>query len=114
MNTEEQPNIKFIYKYSDEYNPKYSNGAIGGVTPTGEIVASFYFERLPLPKTVEQKVDIDGSLSDLVSVDPKDHDLNIIRFIDHGVILNLKSAKGFHAWLGQKILDLERRESSKK
>lgn len=43
------PSIKIKYIFRDHYNPVYANGAYGGITPSGEIVASFYFEKHPLP-----------------------------------------------------------------
>ena len=36
------------------------------MTPQGEIVANFYFERLPLPKVVEQRVNPEGKLGEVV------------------------------------------------
>ena len=99
--------LTFIYKYSDEYNPEYVNGAIGGKNPAGELVVNFYLERMPLPKKVQHAVNPDGSLGEPF-IDPEDHSSNIIRFISSGVVMNLNSAKQLHAWLGQKIKELER------
>ncbi len=112
MQSEENQNVKFIYRYSDDYNPVYANGAIGGLTPQGEIVANFYFERLPVPKAVEQSVNPEGKLGDVVSIDPPEHNVNIIRFIEQGVIFNLKSAKQFNTWLSNKVQELEQREQA--
>ena len=109
MQSDEKTKVNFIYKYSDDYNPIYANGAIGGLTPQGEIVANFYFERLPLPKVVEQRVNPEGKLGEVVSTDPAEHQFNIIRFIEQGVIFNLKSAKEFNTWLSKKVQELEQR-----
>ena len=99
--------INFIYKFSEDYNPKYVNGAYGGVSPTGEIVANFYLERMPIPKKVEQEVTKDGKLGDEIRTEPESHGHNMIRFVETGVVFNLRHAKEFHAWLGTKIGELE-------
>jgi hypothetical protein len=109
MNTQTKSikQINFIYKFSENYNPKYVNGAYGGVNPSGEIVANFYLERMPIPKKVEQKVKEDGSIGAEIKIEPESHGRNFIRFIETGVVFDLKHAKDFHAWLGTKISELE-------
>lgn len=42
-------NLKFKYKFPENFNPTYTNGVYGGIAPQGEIVMNFFFERPPLP-----------------------------------------------------------------
>lgn len=69
--------IRFKYIYEECYNPKYCNGAYGGLSPRGEIVMNFYLERTPLPKEQTHKVD-SGKLGDLISTDPDDLQSTIV------------------------------------
>jgi hypothetical protein len=99
--------LNFIYKFPEDYNPKYVNGAYGGISPSGEIVANFYLERIPIPYKVVQEIKKDGSLGDEVGTEPESHGRNLIRFVETGVVFDLRHAKEFHLWLGTKISELE-------
>ena len=103
--------FKYIFKY--DYNPVYVNGAHGGVSPRGEIVANFYLERQPLPNEITHAINPDGSIAaDVVAVDPEHLESTIIRYVSNGVVLNLQNAKALHNWLGDKIVELERMMAS--
>jgi hypothetical protein len=99
--------FKYIFKY--DYNPVYVNGAHGGVSPRGEIVANFYLERQPLPNEITHAINPDGTIgADVVAVDPENLDSTIVRYVSSGVVLNHPNAKALHAWLGEKVAELER------
>ena len=99
--------FKYIFKY--DYNPVYINGAHGGVSPRGEIVANFYLERQPLPNEITHAINPDGTIgADIIDVDPKNLNNIIVRYVSSGVVLNHQNAKALHTWLGDKIAELER------
>lgn len=103
--------IKFVYKFPDNYNPVYINGAYGGVTPKGEIVANFYLERHPLPYTEAVTIDESGRIAGPVQItEPQGHDANVLRYVSTGVVMNLESAKLLQEWLDQQIRLLEGRQ----
>jgi len=100
----DQPtSVKFKYLFADDYIPSYVNGAIGGITPQGEIVINFYLERFPLPNTEIFEVTEEGKLAEKKSVDPEDYARSLVRQVTHGVVLNLKTARQVHEWLRQQI-----------
>ena len=66
-------NIIFKYIFEDDYNPKYVNGAYGGITPKGEIIVIFFLERHGLPKSETISISEDGKLGDEIEREPKDH-----------------------------------------
>ncbi|MBA7707990.1 hypothetical protein ES703_116877 [subsurface metagenome] len=99
--------VEFKYKFPDDYNPKYVNGAYGGIGPRGELVVNFYLERQPIPKEETYEVTKKGVLGGLLDRTPEDLRSKIIRFIQTGVVLNLESAKIIHKWLGDHIKSLE-------
>jgi len=49
MELEKTDKIKFKYVFDPLYNPRFINGAYGGMNNTGEIVVHFFFERAALP-----------------------------------------------------------------
>lgn len=88
--------FKMKYIFQNDYNPIYINGAYGGVTPSGEIVASFYFERHPLPNS-------ETWLQDKAEVDPKDLASSAVRVVESGIIVSPRTAKILAEWLLEKV-----------
>lgn len=107
MKRDEDKGIKFKYKFPKEYNPKYANGAIGGISTNGEIIVNFYLERQGLPYSITNEIDSEGNVGMEIAREPKDYDSSIIRYVDTGVVLSLNSAKKIHEWLGRHIETLE-------
>ncbi len=100
--------MKFKYIFDDDYNPKYANGAYGGLTPRGEIVVNFFFERTALPKSQTHEITEKGILGDEIDSDPKDLKRSIIRYVDTGIIVNPETAKIIIDWLQKKVETLEK------
>ena len=100
--------ITFKYKFADDYNPRYVNGAYGGVGPQGELIINFYMERQPIPKQESYKLQKAGQLGDPISRVPDDLKSQVIRFVQTGIVLNLESAKRVLGWLKGHVERLER------
>ena len=102
------PSITFKYIFKYDYNPIYVNGAHGGISPRGEIIANFYLERPPLPNEITHAINPDGSIgTEVVAVDPEDLNSSIVRYVSNGVVLSHQNAKALHGWLGEQIEALE-------
>lgn len=95
--------IKVKYKYADDYNPQYVNGAHGGINVQGEIVANFYFERVPMPNSITHEVTKEGGLGNIVATEPEDLTKSVLRYVQSGIVMNLEVAKQIHKWLGNQI-----------
>ena len=106
--------IRFKYIFEDDYNPKYVNGAFGGVSPQGEIIVNFYLERIPLPYEDHHELYSDGHISQIKSRKPDDFEGTMIRYIQSGIVVSLEQAKSIQAWLGSKIEEAEKIEMIKK
>lgn len=106
--------IKFKYIYDDDYNPKYANGAYGGITPRGEIAVHFYFERPGLPYYQSNEIDEKGKIGPELAREPEDIQSSFVRVIENGVILDLRSAKTIVDWLNDKIVVLEKANESQR
>ncbi len=102
--------IKFKYIFSDDYNPKYVNGAYGGIGPRGEIVINFFMERAPMPKSQTYLIENGKQAKELSDKRmPEDLQESLVRFVQNGIILDHKNAKEIHKWLGEHIVNLEKR-----
>jgi len=101
------PTLAFKYIFTYDYNPVYVNGAHGGVSPRGELVANFYLERQPLPNEITHAITSAGAIGDVTDVDPKDLNNSLVRFVPCGIVLNYPNARNLHQWLGEKISEME-------
>lgn len=99
--------IKCKYIFDDAYNPKYVNGAQGGISPQGEIVVNFYLERSALPNSQTFSFDGKNLGDDDIAAEPKDLKNSFVRVIENGVVMNYQTAKAIHKWLGEHIVKLE-------
>lgn len=104
-NNDSSVSFKYIFKY--DYNPVYVNGAHGGISARGELVANFYLERQPLPNEITHAITSEGAIGDITDVDPKDLNNSLVRYVPCGIVLNYANAVNLHQWLGDKITELE-------
>jgi hypothetical protein len=105
----EKDKMKCKYIFPNDYNPKYVNGAQGGISLQGEIVINFYHERLALPNSQTFEVSSNGLLGNEVQAlsEPRDLKESFVRFIQGGVVVNYPAAKEIHRWLGENLKILE-------
>ncbi len=104
---QKKPEITFKYVFNYGYNPSYVNGAQGGFSPRGEMVINFYLERQPLPESITHEITPEGAIGRETEVEPEDLPNSMVRFIDTGVVMSYENAKIFHAWLGEKLREVE-------
>ncbi len=102
-----KPELTFKYVFNYAYNPSYVNGAQGGFSPRGEMVINFYLERQPLPDAITHEITPEGAIGRETGVEPKDLAASMVRFIDTGVVMSYENAKVFHAWMGDKLREVE-------
>jgi hypothetical protein len=100
--------VSFKYIFTYDYNPVYVNGAHGGVSPRGELVANFYLERQPLPNEITHAISKEGAIGDITAVEPDDLHSSLVRYVPCGIVLNYDNACNLHQWLGDKIAEMER------
>jgi hypothetical protein len=103
----QKPEITFKYVFNYGYNPSYVNGAQGGFSPRGELVINFYLERQPLPEAISHEITAQGAIGRETNVEPADLASSMVRYIDTGVVMNYENAKVFHAWMGEKLREVE-------
>lgn len=111
--SEKKNELKFKYIFDQSYNPVYTNGAHGGVTPRGELIVNFYLERQPLPNALSHEISANGSIGQETGVEPADLHRSFVRHISSGVVLNRQTAIEIHTWLGEKLKEMETMEKAK-
>jgi len=101
--------FKYKYKFKKGYNPVYVNGAYGGVTHQEEIILNFFLERMALPRAQEFEINEDKVIdtNKPIAWDPIDLERSYIRYVQNGIILDLKRAKIIRDFLNDQIKKLE-------
>ena len=111
--SKDKPQITFKYIFTYDYNPLYVNGAHGGVSPRGELVVNFYLERPPLPNAISHEINQNGTIGSEASVEPRDLNASLVRYVSTGVVLSHQTARDLHSWIGDKIRELEALEQAR-
>jgi hypothetical protein len=108
---EENNKFKIKYKFDPAYSPTYVNGVYGGVSSRGELVAHFYLERWPLPKSQTFNISPESAGAEIVEErTPPDLSNSAIRMVDVGIIMEREMAIMFHNWLTNTLFPSEKGE----
>ncbi len=99
--------IAFDYIKAANFRAIRADGAIGGVTPAGQIHLALYSERLPIPRRTVHDLDKSGQLGKAIESETIKRDA-IVREMEIDVFVNIDVARNLHTWLGQKIVEWER------
>lgn len=99
--------VAFDYIKTAQFRSIHADGAIGGITPNGNIHLAFYSERPAIPRRVVQRVTPSGALGDEVQ-ERRESRNSIVRELDSDLFLSLSVAKGVQKWLGERIAELEK------
>lgn len=102
MEKREPPNeiskVRFIYNDPEDYQRYFINGAVGGLTPRGELICNFFFEYKELPDSEEAVVE-DGKLKIL---NEPISEPEIFREIKCSIILRPEEARSIAGWFAAK------------
>lgn len=110
--------LQFHYIKSPEYRETACHGALGGVTPQRKIWMALFSERGPIPRVVEfeitapegeEAVEFNESAAVPAHVDQRH---GVIRHVELTAYMDLDVATRLHAWLGQRIAELQRADNS--
>lgn len=93
--------VTLHYIKSNYFRTIHADGAIGGLTPRGELFLSLYSERPPLPDVVVQAIE-NGQLGKEIIEQRKGIE-GILREIEVGVVMDLNVAKAVVTWLQERI-----------
>ena len=101
-------NIKKLtlnYLKTGSYRSIHSDGAIGGITPAGNIHISFYNERLPIPKKAVHSISEDGQLGEIIEQEKLD---GVVREMEVDVVMSVNSARNLYDWLGKRLTEIDK------
>ena len=99
--------VAFDYIKSQHFRVVRADGAIGGLTPAGDIHFALYTERHPIPRRLVHQMD-EGGLGAVLPNETVSRDA-IVREMDVDIFVNIGVARSLHQWLGEKIAECENR-----
>jgi hypothetical protein len=102
MPDETPPTISFHYIKSNFFRVVHTDGALGNVTPSGNIFVSFYSERGPIPQIMTHEITESGQVG-TEHQDERVGKKGIIREVEVGAMMSVETATSFVAWLQEKI-----------
>jgi hypothetical protein len=112
--TDQEPEtVIFEYIKSQAFRSIHADGAIGSVTPSGNLHIAFYNERAPIPRMMVHEKNIDGSLGTPIPEQTVTRP-GIVREMDVDVILSPKALDALLDWLVERKKDLAKIERQQK
>ena len=106
--------VKFHYLKGSLFRVIHADGAMGGITPRGNIHMAFYSERAAIPREHVHRLDASGRLGERIDEETVSRE-GIVREMDVDVIMSIADATGLRDWLTQQIESvrtLKQQESS--
>ncbi len=101
-NSVQNQKIKFHYIKGNFFHVAHVDGAIGGVTPSGDIFVSVYSQRGAIPQITVQPVTEAGELGPELSEERVSKE-GIVREVEIGLVMHPNVAKGLMDWLREKL-----------
>lgn len=94
--------IKFHYIKSNSFRVVHVDGVFGGLSPTGEISASLFSQRPPIPQLTVQTLKSENELGDEIVAERVSKD-GIVREMEVSLVLSPQVAEAFAKWLMERV-----------
>ena len=102
--------VDFHYIKSNSFRVIYAHGAMGSITPSGEIYFSLYNERAAMPRRITHEVTKDNQLGAILESEGR---TGYVRELEAGVILTAENATSLRDWLTERIGEINRLKAKK-
>ncbi len=97
--TNKNNSVDIHYEKNPLYRTIHADGAVGGVTPLNQVNINFYSTRNSIPKSMNQKINDDGTLNEESIEISTDSKSGIIREIEIGLYMNRQTALDIYNFL---------------
>ena len=111
--------IRFDYLKSNLHRVIHVDGGIGGPSPNGHLVVSFFTERAPIPQQTEHRVQVAEGEKDVGVLGEELRESRVsrdavIREVDVSLVLDYKTASTIYTWLGTQLAAMKSVEAIKR
>ncbi len=97
--------ITFHFKKSNLFRVIHVDGAVGNLTPKGNVFMTMYSERASLPDWARHQIVEGGRIGEQAELHTES--LGIMRELEVGMIIDLPTAKALISWLSNMINQAE-------
>jgi hypothetical protein len=94
--------IKFHYIKANHFRVVHVDGVFGGLSPSGDIFASLFSQRPPIPTLTVQPIKENGELGDEIISERASKD-GIVREMEVGLAIRPEVAQKLIGWLQEKV-----------
>jgi len=102
--------ITYKYERHPDYRIVYANGAVGGVTPRGEILFDLFIEFVGIPDETVHSITPDGLGPE---IERKPESPPFTRQSQMGVVMTPGQAKSLGYWLINQVENIERKREDR-
>jgi hypothetical protein len=99
--------IAFDYIKGQSFRVIHADGAIGAVTPNGNIQFAIYSERKAIPRRQVHTIEEGSILGDVIPEETVSRD-SIVREMDINVVMNSEVAANLAKWLLERVEELKK------
>ena len=110
VKTEERERVTIDYLKGPRFRLVRADGAIGGITPEGQIHFALYSERFAIPRQVVLPIEADGSLGPVIPELTVSRG-TIVREMDVDVFVSPEVAERLRDWLSLQLEKLQKVKS---
>ena len=103
--------IVFDYIKSPQFRSIHADGAIGGITPNGQLHFVLFNERTAIPRQLVHMLKDDGTLGAEIE-ERRIVREGIVREMDVDVYMPIAAAESLCTWLQEKIAETKKRSQS--
>src|SRR5262245_46249155 len=103
----DEKSVRFHYVKNPHFTTIHVDGAIGGITPSGDLHVAFYAERLPIPTLTEFEIGPDGKLGEEI-LDARVSREGILRELLVDAFMDLRTATQLRDWFQRNVEMLEK------
>lgn len=95
--------VRFKYEFANDYRIIHATGAVGGITPSGNLKLDLFTEFGPSPDNDEWTLNPDGTLDEQVVPTQAPEAIEVIRQKQAGVIIGINEVENIAKWLLEKV-----------
>jgi hypothetical protein len=105
MTDERQPRVRFFYIKSNQFRVVHVDGAVGAITPRGNLHIAVYSERPAIPRQTEHELNLEtGQLGEPISTEGKE---GVIREMEVDLMLSAQATVELRDWLNKRIEEFD-------
>lgn len=106
--------VRFNYELANDYRIIHATGAVGGITPSGDLKLDLYTEFGFSPDKDEWILNPDGTLNEQVVSPQATEIIDVIRQKQTGIIIGIDEAENIAKWLLEKVKEAKELDAARR